>query len=290
MQSASKIIEEWLCKVLRTYREKGPEATKDIPIPQDALRIRSVFVRTMEESVKDLEAIAQFVEEHADDSESKAVHLSSLRTEARELQTSIDQIVNEDPFAPNWEGAPGHVSWHPTGYAGIVYARNTLLAECHRWITPRWPAAAEQLRESLARLTTAAERVDAPLADSEEKACKDAEIGEEPVPQERVEGGKEICKVLKVPYDCGNGWRKIKRYSDNYGGPIRHRGNKPYAVRSELLFWWEEIDKAAEQHKQRRVDKTVAKEVISKSKRPDRAAEDVDLSLNARVAKKRRQR
>jgi F0F1-type ATP synthase epsilon subunit len=201
MPSASEIIEEWLCTVYAkcseakaacdraeaerkaarsdrardAARKRCEEARKElarqivsINIPQDALRVRGDFVRAMEESLRDFEAVAQFLEEHADESEPKAVHVASLRTEARELQTSIDQIVYEDPFVPNMKGAPGHEGWHPTGYAGIAYARNTLLADCLRWITLRWPAAEEQLRGSLARLTATAERVDAPTFEMEE--------------------------------------------------------------------------------------------------------------------------
>ena len=111
-------------------------------------------------------------------------------------------------------------------------------------------------------------------------------------PKDVLHGSSAILAALGANTGEAD-WRKVKRLADRCGGPIRYRGNRPYAVRSELITWWNRVHEGAEQAERERANRDTTKAILNgKLKSPNphhagHAAEDLGLAVNSPAFRRR---
>ena len=106
-----------------------------------------------------------------------------------------------------------------------------------------------------------------------------------------LRGGSDILAALHL---TKSKWRMLSRLNKMQGGPIRYQGNKPFVRKADLVQWWAEMHDRQDELEQRRTDIEATKKILNdklRSPNPHHAryaAEDVDLSMNARAIRRRK--
>ncbi len=155
------VIEQWCYDVYTTALDKSLDEAKDLPIPQKALRARSRFIDALRETKEDLATMIDFGEQQKLLDSKANRQLQSMRQQLSDLELLIERMQNLDPLKPNGELFPGACPrWESLPYAAIAFAQAHLLKEPLRWLTPRSPAAADQLKVSLEELHASAAKAD----------------------------------------------------------------------------------------------------------------------------------